>query len=94
MQRDKHIYVPPKPGINPRVGAYWSGVRAETIVQARADERARSRRLPRHGGGGPRKPRSPHAEMRRLERALVRRRTLAGRASVQARIDQLTKEMK
>lgn len=77
-------------GLHKELGRYWQGQRAEAIVEARAAERQRSRRKPRSGSTP---TQSPQRELRRLERALARRKTLAARQRVQQRIDVLRKEL-
>lgn len=88
----KRIVFPRRAGITKSTGVYYQGVRCEAIVAARvATYPARSRRGA--GNAGPRKPRSPSAQLRRLERALARRKTLAARQRVQAQIDLLRREL-
>jgi hypothetical protein len=80
---------------------FWKGQRAETIVSARhatiaAEKeakrlaRAAKKRTPRDASG--KRIRTPNAQLRRLERALDRRKTLAGRQSVQQQIKALKRE--
>lgn len=72
---------------------YWHGERCEDIVQARIAQRAAdkaAKRSKRNPSGTKGRTRSAASLLRRLERALLKRKTAAGRASVQARIEELT----
>jgi hypothetical protein len=79
-------------------GRFWSGERAEHLSYARAltkafnDKRRPRRAAPEGGGPRPRAPRSPNAELRRLERALARRKTLAAQQRCRQRIAALKRE--
>jgi hypothetical protein len=92
------------PGIAPRSEApFWQGRRAEHVVAertavARAEkEQKAAERAAKRGAKGSRTPRSrertPSQQLRRLERALGRRKTLVARQRVQAQIDQLKREL-
>jgi hypothetical protein len=81
-----------------RSAPYWRGERAEDIVKARVEERKQAKTTRRRSGSQPRgrrssSPASPNKELRRLERALKRRKTLAARQRVSARIKQLKQEL-
>lgn len=83
---------------------FWKGQRAEIIVAARveayAEEKA-AKRAARRTTPSARSSRNPNEgpatfvpkELRRLERALMRRKTLAARQRVRARIDALKREL-
>ena len=89
----KRIVFPRRAGITKSKGVYYQGVRCEALVAARvAEYPARSKRGAGNAGT-PRKPRSPSAQLRRLERALARRKTLAARQRVQSQIDLLRREL-
>lgn len=68
---------------------FWRGARAETIVAARvASYPKRAAR-----GTGTARQRSPNAELRRLERALARRKTLAAQQRIQQQIAALRAQL-
>lgn len=90
------------PGIATQSDApFWQGRRAEHVVAERVEaaqaEKAQklAERAARRNTKGPRakRERTPHQQLRRLERALLRRKTLDGRQRVQAQIDQLKREL-
>jgi len=75
-------------------GAYWRGERCEDIVAQRIAQRAAekaSRRSSRRGNDVSVK--TPEQQLRRLERALKKRKTETGRISVKNRIKELKREM-
>lgn len=75
-----------------RSAAYWQGARCEDIVKTRITKRLAekaARRSKRSSGGTKGRTRSAASLLRRLERALLKRKTEAGRASVHARIKEL-----
>lgn len=92
-------------GLN-KQAPFWKGDTAEKIIAARRAERAaevEARRVARASKRGKRVRRrtirgvptvASSKRLRRLERALGRRKTLAARQRVQARIDALRKELK
>ena len=81
-------------GLNKHAGVFWRGERCETIVATRIAAYPPKRRK---GGALPRSPHeaggTSHKLLRRLQRALRRRKTLAGQQRVQSRIDALLKEL-
>jgi hypothetical protein len=83
-----------KAGIN-KSAPYWKGERAEQIIDKRvALYRAeKDKRRSRKGKGLPR-PKTPSQRLRRLERALLRRKTLAARQRIAQQIAQLKAELK
>lgn len=81
--------------INPRA-PFWSGITAETILEARRQQyerEAEEKRSRRRGAKTARAPHSPSRELSRLKRALTKRKTLEARIRVQQRIDQLELEL-
>lgn len=95
--RPRRIVEAPAPGLTKADGAYWAGARAEDRVVARvrakaeakaAKKSARATRAP-----GERRARTPQAELRRLERALKRRKTLAAQQRVRQQIEQLKRSL-
>lgn len=99
--RKEKLFTPHRPGINKRLSAYRRGERCEAIVAARVSqrqaEREAKRRSKRTGGQRSRSgrpvPRSPSAELRRLERALARRKTLEAKQRLQQRIKDLKRKL-
>lgn len=88
--RPNRIVTQPAPGIN-EPAPYWRGKRAETIVARRlAAYAAKSHRRSTRAGG---RTKTPNQQLSRLRRALTRRKTLAGRQSVQRKIDLLLQEL-
>jgi len=107
-KKNRQRLVPRHPsGIANESAPFWRGVRCEQVVSARVigyneekEQRALKRRSRRAAGsgGGPtgsstRKPRSPFAEIRRLERALARRKTLAAQQRVAQQIAVLKRQL-
>lgn len=82
---------------------FWRGERAETIVGRRvkayaaekaAKREARSSRSDVDAGvGRSRQPRTATSQLRRLERALARRKTLEARQRIKQQIAQLRAEL-
>lgn len=90
-----------KPGIDNSRAPYWRGERAEMVIADRrrryekeAEEKAAQRAQRRRSSGASIKRGSvaPSRLLRRLYRALKRRKTLAARQRVQQRIRQLEKD--
>jgi hypothetical protein len=79
-----------------RSAPFWRGDTAERILEQRLIERANNPRG-RRRSSGPRTPRTPSDErtrtLKRLERALIRRKTLAARQRVEQRIKDLRHEL-
>lgn len=71
---------------------YWKGARAELIVAERV-KRYAAEKAAKKKGTGPRRERTPHQQLRRLERALAKRKTLAARQRIAQQIKQLKKEI-
>jgi hypothetical protein len=91
------IYIRPTKVLD-RSAPYWKGERAEAIVTARAVARAaekatRQASRPARSSGMSSRTRTPNAQLRRLERALKRRKTLAAQERVKAQIKQLKREL-
>ena len=91
------IYIRPTKVLD-RSAPYWKGERAENIVTDRAVVRAavkatRRALKPASRSGTSSRQRSPNAQLRRLERALKRRKTLAAQERVKAQIKQLKQEL-
>lgn len=86
------LHLPDRPpGIPKRSAApFWRGERAEAIVAARRETYLAKARRPR--GTRSVGTKTPQQELRRLERALARRKTLAARLRIQQRIRQLKRE--
>jgi hypothetical protein len=83
-----------KAGLNPRVGVFWHGERCEKVVADRvAGYPTKAARRQRNGRSAPKAGVPSSKLLRRLYRALKRRKTLAGQQSVQRRIDALEKEL-
>lgn len=93
-KRPRRIVFQPQPGIN-EPAPYWRGVRAEKIVarRIRGYQEAKSQKRRARGAGGSPRVKTPSQQLSRLQRALTRRKTLAGRQSVQSKIDLLMKEL-
>jgi hypothetical protein len=95
----KRIITQPTKILDTSRGAYWRGERCEDIVVKRIADRAaekaarRSKRASRSGADTEGAQRSPQATLRRLERALLRRKTEAGKSSVRDKINQLRRWM-
>lgn len=85
-----------KPGIqrlpNGKRAPYWRGARAELIVGERIAQYAAAKKSRKRGSGSPR-TRTPSQQLRRLERALGKRKTLAARQRIAAQIRQLRIEL-
>jgi hypothetical protein len=89
--KSRRIFTPRPAGIPDRKdGAYWRGERAEAIVSVRAAERAATKTVRRTRSGAASKP---SRTLRRLERALKRRKTLAARLRLKRRIKLLRAEL-
>ena len=81
-------------GITDGRGAYYSGARAGKIVRKRARQLAAEKAAKRATRGTrPPKVRSPHSQLKRLERALVKRKTLAARERIKLQIAALRHEL-
>jgi hypothetical protein len=98
----RRIVSPRTPGLAIPDAPFWRGETAEAIVDARrvayAEEKAaKASARRRKGGVAARSPRhtgdKPSRELSRLIRALKRRKTLAARQRVQARIDELQRQL-
>lgn len=89
-KRPRRIVVQPAPGIN-ESAPYWRGHRAERIVARRIKQYALAKRTRKSGGTA--RVKTPSQQLTRLQRALTRRKTLAGRQSVQQKIDLIKREM-
>lgn len=80
---------------------FWRGERMEHIVAARIERQLaeaaakKANRKTRIAPDGTRirSPKTPHQRLRRLERALTRRKTLAAQQRVRAQIAQLRREL-
>lgn len=77
---------------------YWRGERCEYVVAARwlAENEMRAAKLTQRQttrGATHRRERTPSAELRRLQRALQRRKTLAARVRLQQRIRELSADL-
>lgn len=84
----RQIYFPRKRGLHKKLGGFWRGERCEVIVQERIEQQARERAA-RRGTTRQRSSSPGSSELRRLQRALGRRKTLAARQRIQRRIDAL-----
>jgi hypothetical protein len=94
MPRPRRIIERRKPGITDDRGAYYHGAHAGKIVRERARQLAEEKaRKKASRGTRPPKVRSPHSQLKRLERALTKRKTLAARVRVQSQIDVLKHEL-
>lgn len=82
----RRIFKPRQTGLD-ETAPFWRGERAEAIVAARIA--SYPPRKVRSAGTASIKSRSPSAEIRRLERALARRKTADARARLAQRIDAL-----
>lgn len=96
------VFVPRLAGIPKKSNArFWRGERAETIVEERRTrlaaekEAKRSSRKSRRRSGAPGKPRvkTPNQQLSRLKRQLARRKTLAARQRLEARIKELQRSI-
>lgn len=89
----RRIFPTRKPGITDRKAAFWRGDTAEKVLAERvaATPTPRRRRASTPRGSGPTS--DPAAQIRRLERAIPRRKTQEARDRLQARIDSLRKEL-
>jgi hypothetical protein len=87
----RRIVLPRKRGLHKKLGGYWKGERCEKIVRRRIKAMAAEReaRAAAKGGRSRSRSTSKSSELRRLERALGRRKTLAARQRIQQRIDAL-----
>lgn len=94
MPRPQRIFRPRKPGITAGVGKYYDGARAEKVVRTRAEETAAAKAA-RKSTRGTRPPRirTPSQQLKRLERALVKRKTETARARIRAQIAKLQDEL-
>lgn len=88
----RRIILPRKRGLHKKLGGFWKGERCGKIVRRRIKALIAEREA-RHAakGGRTRSPRATtkQTELRRLQRALARRKTLAARQRIQQRIDAL-----
>ncbi len=99
------IITPRKAGLDKRA-PFWRGATAEKLVEERRVTREAEKLAKKLAKAGARKPRkerrttpgvgpsmrtkTPEQQLRRLERSLTKRKTVAGRESVAARIRELT----
>lgn len=93
MQKGNRVFTPRQPGIPKKSKApFWRGKTAEALVTKRAAqnlaEKAARRKNPSARG-----PLPLNRQLSRLRRALPRRKTLEARVRIQARIDEILKEM-
>lgn len=91
-KRPRRIVFQPTPGID-ESAPYWRGKRAERIVARRIKGYQLAKRSRKRVGSGTPRIKTPSQQLSRLQRALTRRKTLAGRQSVQRKIDLLKKEL-
>lgn len=94
MQKGTRVTASRKAGIN-KNAPYWKGQRAEHIIDKRVAlyREEQAKRRSRKGKGLPR-PKTPSQRLRRLERALLRRKTLAARQRIAQQIAQLKATLK
>lgn len=94
MPRPKRILVRREAGITDNRGAYYHGARAGKIVRKRARDLAAQKAAKRAARGTrPPKVRSPHSQLKRLERAFLKRKTLVARERIRAQIETLKHEL-
>lgn len=96
-RQPRRVFTAPDPGLTVKHGAFWRGDRIESIMAERkaaydAELIARQQRR-RSKSSGTRRERSPHAELRRLERNLSRRKTLAAKQRIKQQIRLLKREL-
>jgi hypothetical protein len=95
------IFTPAPAGIPEKSDApFWRGERCEHHVAARhaaeterRERKAAEKEAKRGTPRGERRQRSPNAQLRRLERALGRRKTLAAQQRIQQQIKQLREQL-
>ena len=93
MQKGTRIVSPRrKPGID-KSAPFWKGERAEHIVDKRVAI-YRAEQAKRAAKKGPRRELTPTRRLRRLERALKRRKTLAARQRIAQQIAQIKATLK
>lgn len=100
MTRKKNRLAPePVNGLVDSDAPFWRGDTAERVLEERLASRpqkvhkgSKSRRRSSRTSSSPGE-KDPLRELRRLERVLPRRKTLAARQRLQMRIDQLRKEL-
>jgi predicted nucleic acid-binding protein len=94
VKEHKRVWIQRKPGIS-KSAPYWRGERAEQIIDKRVAlyKLERGKRRSRKGKGLPR-PKTLSQRLRRLERALLRRKTLAARQRIAQQIAQLKATLK
>lgn len=94
MPRPQRIVVRREAGITDDRGAYYRGVRAGKIVRKRAKDLAAQKAAKRATRGTrPPKVRSPQSQLKRLERALSKRKTLVARERIRLQIAALKHEL-
>lgn len=101
MTRKKNRLAPkPVNGLVDSDAPYWRGDTAERVLEERLASRPqkvhkgpKSRHISSRTRTSSPQGKDPLRELRRLERALPRRKTLAARQRLQMRIDQLRKEL-
>ena len=94
MPRPQRILKPRQPGITEGQGKYYHGIRVDQIVRKRAEEVAAAKAARKSTRGTrPPKVRSPSQQLRRLERALPKRKTETARARIRAQIAKLKDEL-
>lgn len=87
----RRIVNPRKRGLHKKLGGFWRGERCEVIVKRRIKQMQVEREARLASKGKRQRATSGSSELRRLQRALGRRKTLAARQRIQRRIDALSR---